>query len=246
MTGPRLPSRRRFLLGTAGAGGALALGLVWPRPRAARAARADATPGLLSPAEWRAADTALARILPSEKGPGAREAGCVNFLDKSLLHEDAHLAPLVRAGLAGLDAVAAARHPGAVFAALPPPEQDAVLAGLARGELPGWPAEPPPRAFFEVLRLEALLGFLCDPRHGGNRGFAGWRRVGYPGPSHPAGGYTPEQMLGRAPIRPVWERAGRGGPAAPGGAPEAGRPPGHGEGPGAGTTRPTERGREAP
>jgi len=212
---PRLPSRRRFLLEVAGAGGALALGLVWPRPRAARAARASATPALLSPAEWRAAGAALERILPSDSGPGAREAGCLNFLDKSLLHEDAHLAPLVRSGLAGLDAVAAARRPGAVFAVLSPEEQDAVLAGLAGGELPGWPPEPPPRAFFDVLRLEALLGFLCDPRHGGNRDFAGWRRLGYPGPAHAAGGYTPEQMRGTAPIRPIWKRRPGREPAAP-------------------------------
>ena len=234
MTGPRLPSRRRLLAGAVGAGGALVLGLVWPRPRAARAARAGDAPELLTAAEWRAADAALARILPSDSGPGAREAGCVNFLDKSLLHEDANLAPLVRAGLAGLDAAAGAGRPGAVFAALPPSEQDRILEGLARGELPGWPAEPPPRAFFEVLRLEALLGFLCDPRHGGNRDFAGWRRVGYPGPAHPAGGYTPEQMLGRAPIRPVWEGSRPVGPGASRGEPGPEPAPG-------GSARPSNR-----
>ncbi len=212
MSGPRLPSRRRFLIGAARSGGALAFGLAWPRPRATRAAGRTDAPHLLDPTEWRAADAALARILPSESGPGAREAGCVNFLDKSLLHEDAHLAPLVRAGLAALDAVAGARRPEAVFAELPPPEQDAILAGLERGDLPGWPPAPPPRSFFEVLRLEALLGFLCDPRHGGNRSWVGWRRMGYPGPAHPAGGYTPEQMRGSAPIRPIWQRPPEGAP----------------------------------
>ena len=58
--------------------------------------------------------------------------------------------------------------------------------------------------FFETVRAHTLIGFLADPSYGGNRGHAGWRVSGYPGPRHHQGGYTPQQMLGRAPIRPVW------------------------------------------
>jgi hypothetical protein len=32
----------------------------------------------------------------------------------------------------------------------------------------------------------------------------GRARVGYPGPRHAGGGYTPERMIGEAPIRTVW------------------------------------------
>ncbi|MCZ6674612.1 MAG: hypothetical protein O7C75_16915 [Verrucomicrobia bacterium] len=42
---------------------------------------------------------------------------------------------------------------------------------------------------------------------GGNRDYAGWKVVGYPGPRHQAGGYTPGQMVGEEPIRPIWEQS---------------------------------------
>jgi gluconate 2-dehydrogenase gamma chain len=36
-------------------------------------------------------------------------------------------------------------------------------------------------AFFSLVRTHTLQGMLCDPYYGGNRGFVGWRWVGYPG-----------------------------------------------------------------
>jgi gluconate 2-dehydrogenase gamma chain len=60
------------------------------------------------------------------------------------------------------------------------------------------------RLFFETARALTVIGFVADPKHGGNRDFAGWKLVGDPGPRHSGGGYTPEQMLVEAPIFPVW------------------------------------------
>jgi gluconate 2-dehydrogenase gamma chain len=34
-------------------------------------------------------------------------------------------------------------------------------------------------SFFEVLRTHTVLGFLGDPKYGGNRGKAGWRQIGF-------------------------------------------------------------------
>jgi Gluconate 2-dehydrogenase subunit 3 len=41
-----------------------------------------------------------ARIIPTDREPGAKEANCVNFIDKTLVHEDAAALPLYRGGLA--------------------------------------------------------------------------------------------------------------------------------------------------
>lgn len=36
--------------------------------------------------------------------------------------------------------------------------------------------------FMNVVRIHTMEGLFSDPVHGGNRDFAGWRAVGYPGP----------------------------------------------------------------
>lgn len=36
--------------------------------------------------------------------------------------------------------------------------------------------------FIEIARQHTMEGLFSDPVHGGNRDFAGWRAVGYPGP----------------------------------------------------------------
>ncbi len=197
-------SRRELLRGGTLVGGGLVLLRSWPLPLAARAAAASSEPVVLGAAQWRTLEAVTARILPTDGQPGAREAGCVNFIDKALAHEEAAARPLYEAGLAGVDAAAARR--GAPFAALPEAEQDALLAQLEAGTAPGWPdAAGPSPVFFETVRVHTLIGFLADPSYGGNRGFAGWRVVGYPGPRHRRGGYTPEQVTGAAPVRPVWD-----------------------------------------
>jgi gluconate 2-dehydrogenase gamma chain len=203
-------SRRELLrAGTLLGGGLWWLG-PWSFPRAARAAAASSEPAVLDAAQWKALEAMTARILPTDGQPGAREAGCVNFIDKALAHEEAAARPLYAAGLAGVDAAAAARHAG-TFASLPEAEQDALLAQLETGTAPGWPeAAGPSPVFFETVRVHTLIGFLADPGYGGNRGFAGWRVAGYPGPRHRRGGYTPEQVTGAAPVRPIWDETAGG------------------------------------
>ena len=49
----------------------------------------------------------------------------------------------------------------------------------------------------EFLGRGALL-------YGGNRDYAGWKLLGFPGPRHEFGGYTPGQMLGTEEIETVW------------------------------------------
>jgi gluconate 2-dehydrogenase gamma chain len=196
-------TRRQLLAGAAVYGGTAVVALHWPR--AARAAVESAEPVVFSAQQWRTVEAIAARIVPSDDGsPGATEAGCVNFIDKALAHEESASRAIYTAGLIAVDGVARHAH-GQPFAALDAARQDAVLEALQDGTAAGWPesagASP---EFFETLRVHTLSGFLADPKYGGNRAWVGWKHVGYPGPRHSQGGYTPEQMLGTARIRGVW------------------------------------------
>jgi gluconate 2-dehydrogenase gamma chain len=201
--GPGDLSRRELLVAGSLYGGGLWLALHLPAA-AVRAEGPAAAPAVLTAAERRTLEAITARILPSDDLPGAREANCAGFIEAVLSGPDAAAVPLYRAGLAGADAAARARG-GAAFAELAPDAADVVLAALEAGAAPGWPAGPVASpVFFETVRAHTLIGFLADPRWGGNRAFSGWRVVGYPGPRHHAGGYTPAQMLGQEKIRAVW------------------------------------------
>jgi gluconate 2-dehydrogenase gamma chain len=200
---PKL-TRRDFLRDTTIYGGRLWISLSLPRPNALRAAAASSQPAVLTPTEWITVEAISGRIIPTDQAPGAIEAGCVNFIDKALAHEDAQARPLYTLGVAGTDQVAQRRF-GRAFAKLAPAEQDELLAALEQGGAPGWPEGPISSAtFFATVRAHTILGFLADPKYGGNRDYTGWKLVRYPGPRHHLGGYTPDQMLGRARIKTVW------------------------------------------
>ena len=127
--------------------------------------------------------------------PGASEAGVLTYIDRALATAYAGQVQSYRRGLTKLDA-AARRRFGAVFIKIAPEQQDALLAALEANELDELP-EPHGRAFFELLRSHVMEGVLSDPIYGGNRDFAGWRAVGYPGPYR---GYTAEQQMSTAPL----------------------------------------------
>jgi gluconate 2-dehydrogenase gamma chain len=159
---------------------------------------------VLSTNQWATVEAICARLIPTDHEPGAREAGCVNFIDKALANEDSAMQPLYQAGLRGIDAVAEV-HSGGAFAALQPPQQDAVLRLVEDGDAPGWPAgDVDSSAFFSQIWIHTVWGFLAEPKHGGNRSYAGWRVLGYPGGRHQLGGYTPAMMIGEAPVDSVW------------------------------------------
>jgi gluconate 2-dehydrogenase gamma chain len=203
VTDPKL-TRRGFLRDTTIYGGGLWIALSLPRPQAARAAAGSSQRAVLTEAEWVTVEAITGRIIPADHEPGAIEAGCVNFIDKALAHEDAQARPLYALGIAGTEQVARRRF-GRPFAKLAPSEQDEVLAALEQGGAPGWPEGPVSSVvFFATVRAHTILGFLADPKYGGNRDFAGWKVARYPGPRHHLGGYTEGQMLGRAKIKTVW------------------------------------------
>jgi gluconate 2-dehydrogenase gamma chain len=196
-------SRRDFIVGSA----ALWIQATIPRPLAAAEAETDLRPRTLGQSEWQLVEAITARIIPTDDAPGAVEAGCVNFIDKALANEDASALPLYQAALRELDRVCQEGLESS-FVDLAPADQDRILSELETGVLADWRLEDArPEAFFETLRMHTILGFVLDPRYGGNRDYVGWKTMGFPGPVHHLGGSRPEQMIGEQPFVPIWARA---------------------------------------
>ena len=196
-------SRRDFFVQSGLYGGSLWM-LLNARPRAVLAAQSSTRPEVLTAAQWKTVEAVTGRIIPTDHEPGAIEAHCVNFIDKALAHEDAALKPVYVGGLASLD-LAAKKQFDKPFVGLTAEQQDELLAAVEAGKAGGWPAGgvPAPQ-FFAVVRMHTIVGFLADPKYGGNRDYAGWKVVGYPGGGHHLGGYSPAQMMGKEKIKTVW------------------------------------------
>jgi gluconate 2-dehydrogenase gamma chain len=187
-------SRRAFLVRAAvGAGAAAGAGLV-PDAIAQNHEQMEggaATPGAQHPsgsehgAFFNHADAATIaaiteRIMPSAPGkPGARDADVLNYIDLALAGAYSELQDFYRRGLASLDAYSRATHKES-FVHLSPERQDEVLAALESDKAAGF-NYPTGREFFSVLRTHTMEGMFADPLYGGNKDFAGWRLVGFPG-----------------------------------------------------------------
>jgi gluconate 2-dehydrogenase gamma chain len=174
---------------------------------AAPPAYAQPPEGYFSKAELVFVEAAVARIIPTDElGPGAKDAGVATFIDRQLAgpygraetwymqgpwrngtEEQGYqikLTPagLYRAAIRDIDASVRRTHADRTFAELPAGDQDAVLTALEHGklELPNAPA----KTFFDMLVQNTIEGFLADPVYGGNRDFAGWKLIGFPGPRY--------------------------------------------------------------
>lgn len=120
------------------------------------------------------------RIWPAAPGkPGATEAGVLNYIDLALAGAYADQQDFYRRGLAQLDAFCRSAH-GKPFAQLDASIQDDVIRAVETGKATGfaWPTAP---AFFNTVRTHTMEGMFADPVYGGNKNFAGWRQVSFPG-----------------------------------------------------------------
>lgn len=195
--------RRAFIVGAVGAGAVAGTGLVQaayaktpkakpttrpavPHPAAAHAPAADhAEPfdghGLFFNDEQGATVAAFAeRLMPGEPGlPGATDANVLNYIDLALAGAYADLQDFYRRGLAQVDAWCRMTY-GRPFATLGAVQQDEVIGALEQGKAGGFEF-PTAQAFFNTLRTHTMEGMFADPAYGGNKDFAGWRLVGFPG-----------------------------------------------------------------
>lgn len=165
-----------------------------------------ATPGpaFFSAAETSFINAALERLIPSDElGPGAKEAGVVTFIDRQLggpfgraqtwymqgpwkegtTQQGYQLkltpAELYRIAIEDVDVYCRRTFGNRPFAELDGATRDKVLKGLEHGEIEL--ARVPAKQFFAIFWQNVQEGFLADPMYGGNRDFAGWKLVGFPG-----------------------------------------------------------------
>jgi gluconate 2-dehydrogenase gamma chain len=194
--------RRAFIVGAVGAGAVASTTLVVPTAYAktqktkAPATKPPATAE--SPAADRAvepfdghgvffndehAETVAAfaeRLMPDAPGkPGARDANVLNYIDLALAGAYADQQDFYRRGLAQLDAYCRKTH-GQPFVKLSAAQQDEVIGALEQGKASDFEF-PTAQAFFNTLRTHTMEGMFADPVYGGNKDFAGWKLVGFPG-----------------------------------------------------------------
>jgi gluconate 2-dehydrogenase gamma chain len=94
-----------------------------------------------------------------------------------------------RAGIAAVDKYANSKF-GKRFVLLSEDQQDTILMDMAQGKATGFD-KPSDESFFATLREHTLYGMFSDPGYGGNRNFAGWNLIAYPGSQR---GWTPDEM----------------------------------------------------
>ena len=148
-------------------------------PVAALTAAAQAPQTALSASQRQILDAFVDRLIPKDElGPGALECGAANYIDRALADALASEKGLFSEGLAATDAFAR-QSQGAALAELSADKKDAVLTALEAGQAPGFANA---RAFFNRVRRLTLEGMFGDPYYGGNKNFAGWDLIRYPGP----------------------------------------------------------------
>ena len=109
-----------------------------------------------------------AQIIPSDGTPGAREAGVIYFIDRALTTFAKDKRDAYRTGLQETQAKRAEMFPGSKsIAGLAAEQQIALLQAIEK------------TAFFELVRMHTIMGFLGSPSHGGNRDLAGWKVIGF-------------------------------------------------------------------
>jgi gluconate 2-dehydrogenase gamma chain len=130
------------------------------------------------------------RLMPGAPGkPGARDAGVINYIDLALAGAYADLQDFYRRGLVQLD-MYCRKTSGQPFVRLDAAQQDAVIKALEEGKA-GEFSWPTAQAFFNTVRTHTMEGMFADPIYGGNKDFAGWRLIGFPG-GQPL--FTPEDL----------------------------------------------------
>jgi hypothetical protein len=124
----------------------------------------------LTPAQRKTLEALVDRLIPSDDlGPGALEAGAQIYIDRVLAGPNAGEKADFVQGLEAVDAAAQRIH-GAAFADLPAEKRDQMLNEMIDTQ------------FFNRARRLTLEGMFSDPYYGGNKNFAGWDLIRYPGP----------------------------------------------------------------
>lgn len=171
------------------------------------AAQAPAATPAFSTEQRRILAAFVDRLVPKdESGPSASECGVIEYIDGSLADFMPKEKPALLQGLTALNAYAT-RTQGSAFADLSADKKDAVLTAVDTNK-----ATPELKRFFDRVRRLTLEGMFCDPAYGGNKNFAGWDLIRYPGAKMAVG---PEDQRMKTPPKP-YRQALYKGPAGKG------------------------------
>jgi gluconate 2-dehydrogenase gamma chain len=201
-----VPARRRILKAALIPSAASVVPLRFVADAAAEPVSAPGQFAYFTPVEFTWVEAAVARLIPNDDlGPGAKEAGVATFIDRQLsgpygraetwymqgpwkegTKEQGYQlkmtpAQLYRTAIADVDTWCSksGKRP---FAEQDAASQDTLLHGLEKGDIKL--ARAPAKDFFQMLLENTVEGFLADPMYGGNREFAGWNLIGFPGPRY--------------------------------------------------------------
>ena len=162
---------------------------------APQAAKSPTPATALIPDQRRILEAFIDRLVPKDElGPGAVECGAAEYIDRSLADYLANEKAVFTQGLAAVDAYARSSQGGA-FADLAADKRDAVLTAIDSGQVPNL------RGFFNRARRLTLEGMFSDPSYGGNKNFAGWDLIRYPGAKLAVGPEDQRMKTAPAPSR---------------------------------------------
>lgn len=179
---------RRTLIATAAAAAFV--------PVSALTAQTKAPETALNAGQMKTLEAFIDRLIPKDElGPSGVEAGAQIYIDRVLAGPNAGEKQTFVDGLTAMDEFAK-RTQSAAMADLSAEKRDAVLTAMDNGQAEGWPNA---RAWFNRTRRLTLEGMFGDPYYGGNKNFAGWDLIRYPGP-RPA--VSPEEQKMSTPATP--------------------------------------------
>ena len=108
------------------------------------------------------------QIIPSDDGPGAREARTVYFIDRALTTFEREKQSLYPQALNQLEFKTREMFPGTQkFSSLNSAQQIQLLRAVEKTD------------FFETVRVHTIMGFLANPEYGGNYNNIGWKAIGF-------------------------------------------------------------------
>ncbi len=142
--------------------------------------------------QWATVEALAAQVIPTDKYPGAKEAGVVNYIDIALATVYSAQQEMYAQGIKGVDQSAKGMFQKDQFIDLTSQQQTEVMKAMEQDKAPGevWKELPASSFLFDCLLAHTFEGFYADPSYGGNKKNVGWALVGFPGPSQPRG-YAP-------------------------------------------------------
>jgi len=113
------------------------------------------------------------QIIPADDHPGAKDAGVLFYIDRSLAGDLRRFRKRYESGLILVEQTSRAAY-GKPFTELKWEQQTSVLQKLESD--PGEGGE-----FFRLIRQHTMEGYYGDAKYGGNRDYVSWKMLGFKG-----------------------------------------------------------------